>query len=73
MGPGDSESIVARVCVWVDKHNRHNVWGGREGYTGSSGSREEEMIVAQQVQEGIPGGNHVCAGFLNNKWEEAAR
>lgn len=59
--------------MWVDKHNQHNVWDGMEEYTGSSGSPEEEMTVAQLAQEGLPGGNHVCAGFLNNKWEEATR
>lgn len=46
--------------------------GGMEGHTGYSGSPEEEMTVAQLAQEGLPGGNHVCAGFLN-KWEEATR
>lgn len=44
-----------------------------EGYTGYSGSPEEEMTVAQLAQEELPGGNHVSSGFLNNKWEEATK
>lgn len=78
MGPPCLQSIVVWVCAGAGdgllyKHNQCTMLGVMKGYTGDSCRPEDEMTFVQVTQRRLPGGSHVCAGFLKDKWEEGTR